>query len=239
MAIRLCHALLLIEPSANTIPSSIHSAHADMITKWLLEKLKSDPEFRSSREAWDTLLSAFRLASPRRLASLLSAQDYLAACETAIAVEDPKMNKTNGPVVLAIHRIFEYLTQVCAGPEGMQLTAVLSVSASEAASFLGAWVASTLTTLGISMFENDMAYNLLQPGLEIWDRRKKSLDMNEAFAKHCLVPISRLLPVLNHYEKTQKRKRRAYGVISPPLNYAVSRLTHKLVTESHADPSTH
>ena len=193
-----------------------HSARADMISKWLLERLKSKPEFRSSTEAWETLLSTLRLLSPQRLASNLSSHGFLAACKAAI--EDPTDPK-QGAALWVIKRVLIFLFEVCAGSEGTQLKAVFSIPASEAASFLGAWVESILTLLGIAMLEDDISYDLLQPGIEIWNLRKRYSDENEEFAKHSFLPIARLLPVVSHYEIVQQRKRKSHQMDTPKLGY--------------------
>ena len=187
-----------------------HSARADMICKWLLERLKSKTELRDTPEAWETLLSALRLLSPQRVAILLSSHGFLGLCKTTL---EDEASAAKDALFLVLVRVLNYLIEVSAGPQGTQLKAVLCVPASQAASFLNAWVQSALTLLGIALLEHGLGNDFLRPGIEIWNLRKRAVDENDIFARHCLLSTSRLLPILNHYEhpRRQKRKREAEG----------------------------
>ena len=193
-----------------------HSARADMICKWLLEKLKSKTEMRDSPEAWETLLSALRLLSPQRVAILLSSHGFLGLCKTPLEDES---NTAKDALFLVLVRVLNYLLDVSAGTQGTQLKAVLCVPASQGASFLNVWIKSALTLVGIVLLEHDLGNDFLRPGIEIWNLRKQSVGENELFARNCLLSTSRLLPILNHYEHPNRLKRKREADQSSQQSY--------------------
>lgn len=172
-----------------------HNARADMVCKWLLERLKSHAEFQQSPEAWSTLLSAFRLLSPARLASLLSAHDFLGTCKTAF--KTLTISKAQS-LCLAVIAILSFLLDVLSGPDGTQLKAALSLSASDSAELLGAWI-NAIFGADVCTMHNDYesARLLLRPAMEIWGLRKYSQDENELFARNCLIPTAQLLQTMD------------------------------------------
>ncbi len=193
-----------------------HSARADMICKWLLERLKSKSDFRNNPEGWETLLLAFRLLSPQRVALLLSSHGFLSLCRTTL---EDETNAKRYSIFLVLLRVLNHLIEVSTGPQGTQLKAVLCASALQAACFLNVWIQSALTLLGIALIEHDAGNEFLRPGVELWNLRKRSVDENDLFASNCLLSILRLLPILNHYEHPRQQKRKRESDQSPQQSY--------------------
>ena len=182
-----------------------HSARADMICKWLLERFKSKKGIRDSPEAWETLLSALRLLSPQRVAILLSSHGVFELCRSAL---EDEANAGNHALFLVLIRVLNYLVDVSAGPQGTPLKAVLCLPTLQAACFLNIWIRSALTLVSIALLERDIGNDFLRPGIEIWNLRKRHVDENELFARNCLLSISLLLRVINHYEHPSRHKRK-------------------------------
>lgn len=193
-----------------------HSARAEMISKWLLDKLKTNSEVRSTAEAWETLMSAFRLISPQRMAILISSHDFLGTCRGAL---EESTNLRSFDLFLVIENLLNFLIQVCNGPNGTQLQAVLSISAVQAAQFLGSWLRSILALIDTGFLEDNTDQDHLQPGIQIWHARKPSSDDDEIFATHCLASTSLLLPNVSSHKAVLKHKRRASSSGSLPQTY--------------------
>ncbi|KAK3700739.1 hypothetical protein LTR37_015822 [Vermiconidia calcicola] len=159
-----------------------HPSKADMIAKWLLERLKSGEEARLSPEAWETLHLTVRLLSPERLASLMATHDFFGTTKASLeAAEEAGVPLSEIAIVLA------FLLEVSKRPDAAHVKAVLSAPAPLAASFLGAWLRSSRQS--VTILENgsqQTLYSLLAPGVEIWHLRKHFEGENELFAKHCL-----------------------------------------------------
>ena len=188
-----------------------HSARADMICKWLLEKLKSTKEVYTNPETWINLDSALRLLSPERVATLLASHDFLRTCEVALQeAEDeavqPQMNN-----------VFQTLMGKSNGPHGTSIKAVLSVPSSQAASFLGIWLQTIHRHSEGSLVPWCFPDSLLWPGLEIWNWRKRSAGENEHFARHCLAPAAAMLTILSpEGPQPQTKRKRQYGGMQSP-----------------------
>lgn len=183
-----------------------HGARADMIAKWLLEKLKSSQEIRSNVEAWRSLYSTIRLLSPERLATMLSSHNFLKTLSSAL-----EETQSSAILLHALNDIFSFLLEVSETSNGAPVRAVLSTSVSQAASFLGLWFQNMhQRTHSVKDFVSSQDnFSLLRPALHIWNLRKPSTEENELFAKHCLVPASSLLSFLSSekHVTTLKRKR--------------------------------
>ena len=170
-----------------------HSARADMIVKWLLEKLKTNHQHRLECEVWRSLHRSYRMLAPDRLAALLTAQKFI---DTICLTLD---DTTESPDLLAIVAVILNhlidLTQAFAGPS---VKAALSLPAQQAARLLGLalqherhrFSAPTADATAV------ISTSLLDPVQRLWMLRKPSVDENVQFAQHCLVPTAILLPLL-------------------------------------------
>ncbi|KAI6843777.1 hypothetical protein KC340_g268 [Hortaea werneckii] len=200
--------------SLSTLPAQLdearqlctHRARADMIAKWLLEKLKSSDEARIDPASWRLLTDASRLLAPERLATLFGQHDLLSVVQKALTHPELDFETT-----AAIKNLFDVTFDLSEGPRGAALKAFLSVDAARAVTFTGAWLISLTDTINrqpeyVSSFVN---LGLLSPAVKVWELRKHLADENELFATNCLVPITHLLCLLPQPDvhTSAKRKR--------------------------------
>ncbi|GAB1726410.1 hypothetical protein NU195Hw_g6616t1 [Hortaea werneckii] len=200
--------------SLSTLPAQLdeakqlctHRARADMIAKWLLEKLKSSDDARIDPAPWQLLTDASRLLAPERLANLFGQHDLLSVVQKAAT--QPALNLET---TTTIKKLLDVLFDLSEGPRGAALKAFLSVDAARAVAFTGAWLISLTDTINrqpncVSSVENR---RLLRPAVKVWELRKHGADENDLFATHCLAPITYLLCLLpqpdNHVSAKRKR----------------------------------
>ena len=180
-----------------------HSARADMMAKWLVERLMSSKDARIAPDAWRTLLLTLRLLSPRRTASLLSSFNTISTIKDAVADSQGTLS-----LLPSLDGLLSFLLEVSAGPNGAAVKAILSVPAALAASFFGVWLQSVC---GAFTSDGNQSWSLLSPGIKIWDLRKHSAEENELFAQVCLVPAASLLSRFPaEADQSSKRKRHDY-----------------------------
>lgn len=188
------------------------TARADMIAKWLLDKLKSSGEAQVAPLAWKCLLHTSRLIWPERLASLLSSYDILGTIKKAL--EDPQCSHR---VVASINEIITFLLDQSRGGSGVIIEAVLSAPAAQASILLGTWLnraSSTVEPPDSDPFDMDHTA-LIQPALRMWDLRKHTVDENELFAKNCLLPAALVLLQYPNLPTAQSSKRKRNGDNKP------------------------
>ncbi|KAI7586820.1 hypothetical protein KC316_g5377 [Hortaea werneckii] len=200
--------------SLSTLPAQLdearqlctHRARADMIAKWLLEKLKSSDEARIDPASWRLLTDASRLLAPERLANLFGQHDLLSVAQKAVAQQELDFETT-----AAIKNLFDVTFDLSEGPRGAALKAFLSVDAAHAVAFTGAWLICLTDTINrqpecVSSLVN---LGLLSPAVKVWELRKHGADENDLFATNCLVPITHLLCLLPQPDvhTSAKRKR--------------------------------
>ncbi|RMY56199.1 hypothetical protein D0865_03778 [Hortaea werneckii] len=200
--------------SLSTLPAQLdeakqlctHRARADMIAKWLLEKLKSSDEARTDSASWRLLADASRLLAPERLATLFGQHDLLSVVQKAVTHPDLDFETT-----AAVKNLFDVTFDLSEGPRGAALKAFLSVDAARAVAFTGAWLISLTDTINrqpecVSSLVN---LGLLSPAVKVWELRKHGADENDLFASNCLVPITHLLCLLPQPDvhTSAKRKR--------------------------------
>ena len=183
---------------------STHNTRADMIARWLLERLKSDVEARTNPDTWRTLSSALRLLSRQRTAFLLASQDFLGTVKATLE-HTHVLN-----VLLAVMDVVNLLLETSLDIHGAPVKAALSVPAIEAASFLGAWLRCVydVAVLGSNPISQAVQYSHLHPSIRIWKLRKHSAEENGLFADACLAPAASLLSVLTPKSAHQAPKRK-------------------------------
>ncbi|KAF2483944.1 Urb2/Npa2 family-domain-containing protein [Neohortaea acidophila] len=167
-----------------------HSARAEMIARWLLEKLKASQEARSNPKTWNELLFTIRLLSPQRLASLLGLTNFFDT--VGAALQNPECPRS---VVEAITALVSFLISVAASPDGLHVKAALSLSASIAASLLGLWLDNAAHIAATQKKKSwiQAVDAVLEPAFYLWNVRKPAEEEHAAFAKVCLAPGARLL----------------------------------------------
>ncbi|KAK4539784.1 hypothetical protein LTR36_010372 [Oleoguttula mirabilis] len=185
-----------------------HSARADMILKWLLDKLKKSETARSTAPSWTLLSTALRVLPPERLATLLASADVL-----TIVRECVTQSGNSAEVLLAVAGCVNLVLQLSGGPKGAPLKAVLSADAAVAAGFTGAWLNAVDQSSYDSPEERTRAianHYLLNPALQIWGLRRRSADENNLFADACLVPAAYMLESFSPQpgDLSGKRKRK-------------------------------
>jgi len=183
-----------------------HSAQADMILKWLLDRLKKDASARGSLPAWDLLRLTLRLLSPGAVTRLLSANDFLDIIHTCLSE-----TATSNELVLSVNATLSLLVEMSEGPRGASIKAILSTDEVKAGSFVGTWLEKVYRSVHRAPDPAQLLESqaLLGPAIRIWALRKPHATEHSTFATHCLVPASRLLGFLRSREihTPQKRKR--------------------------------
>ncbi|KAI7503453.1 hypothetical protein KC367_g1640 [Hortaea werneckii] len=200
--------------SLSTLPAQLdeakqlctHRARADMITKWLLEKLKSSDEALIDPASWRLLTDASRLLAPERLANLFGQHDLLSVVQKAVTQPALDLETT-----ATIKKLFDVILDLSEGPRGAALKAFLSVDAARAVAFTGAWLISLTDTVNRrpDCVSSLVDCGLLRPAVKVWELRKHGADENDLFATHCLMPITHLLCLLPQTDvhTSAKRKR--------------------------------
>ncbi|KAI6888866.1 hypothetical protein KC360_g667 [Hortaea werneckii] len=187
--------------SLSTLPAQLdeakqlctHRARADMITKWLLEKLKSSDEALIDPAFWRLLTDASRLLAPERLANLFGQHDLLSVVQKAVTQPALDLETT-----ATIKKLFDVILDLSEGPRGAALKAFMSVDAARAVAFTGAWLISLTDTVNRrpDCVSSLVDSGLLRPAVKVWEFRKHGADENDLFATHCLTPITHLLCLL-------------------------------------------
>lgn len=190
-----------------------HSARADMIVKWLLEKLKTNHQHRLECEVWRSLHRSCRMLAPDRLATLLTAQKFV---DTICSTLD---DTTESPELLAtVAVILNHLLDLTQASAGASVKAVLSLPAQQAARLLGLALQRERHRFSAPTADASalISTSLLDPVQRLWTLRKPSVDEHIQFAQHCLVPAAMLLPLLANTDsrKPLKRKRSGIDVVS-------------------------
>ncbi|KAK3072284.1 hypothetical protein LTR53_007100 [Teratosphaeriaceae sp. CCFEE 6253] len=166
-----------------------HSARADMILRWLLEKLKSLVEFRTAPRSWDLLSTIIRILPPARLATSMGTADPLQIVQDTLTT-----NSASRDLIVTIAKSLTLMLEVASGVQGAALRALLSVDAAKAASFTGVWLyAAQQHALTVPQASGVDLKPLLQPASQVWSLRKPRGDEDELFARECLVPAAALL----------------------------------------------
>jgi len=187
-----------------------HSARAEMVLRWLLEEIKGSSEVRTNLEAWELFASTARLLPPERLATLLAPFDILGTVRLSFgAVEDLSLLHD---LLIIISGCVNFLLDMAKNANGAAIKAYLSGQLSDAALFVSIWFLTLCKVISnmIAPMEWVLQNSLLEPGLQIWDLRKRSRDEEEYFARECLVETAHLLlylPVPELNEISRKRKR--------------------------------
>ena len=189
-----------------------HSARADMVLKWLVEKLKKSDEARTSEACWRLLDTALRLLPPERIATLLGSADFLAVVQSSV-----ECYQAPNAQLLAVSDVMTLLLELASGEKGALLKAQLRIEAARAAGLVAALFKRVTGVLSASAFDSvseTEAQRLardppLGPAIQIWSLRKPRANENEFFAKKCLVPATHLLRQLGPEDglSSSKRKR--------------------------------
>ncbi|KAK5135842.1 hypothetical protein LTR08_004490 [Meristemomyces frigidus] len=189
-----------------------HSARADMILKWLLEKLKTSEAARTSEASWALLDTILRLIPPERLATLLGTSDVIGMIQSSIQ----ELHGTD-ELLLQISGCVNLLLLLASGKKGAPLLATLSVDAEAAAKLTGAWL--TVAYRANSRHENKengrlaiTGGDMLQPAFQIWDQRKRKTNEDQLFADLCLAPAALLVTALSSQKDTPTGKRKRASI---------------------------
>ncbi|TKA80743.1 hypothetical protein B0A55_02686 [Friedmanniomyces simplex] len=181
-----------------------HSARADMVLRWLLEKLKQSAVIRNRADSWDLLAVSLRLLPLERLAILLGTADLVQIVQSTLHDE-----KVDFELLGAVASCLDLLFDLSNDGRGAALKALLGVDATKAATFSGTWLKATLrATAANGSTSKTIPYALLDPSMKIWAFRKQRGDEDEMFAEHCLVPAAALLAMLAHSPSVGPTKRK-------------------------------
>ncbi|EMC99276.1 hypothetical protein BAUCODRAFT_22532 [Baudoinia panamericana UAMH 10762] len=181
-----------------------HTARADMILRWTVEKVKSDEDYRSCVSTWNLFAATCRLLPLERLAAILASADFLRLASTAINAET-----TSFEVVSAIADCMNLLHALSQDPSGAPLRALLTADGANAVTFTGHWYAACARVLQ-SCDRADLESRcgaLLNSAFSVWNLRRRSPAEDELFAKQCLVPCTAVLAALPASTARPKRKR--------------------------------
>lgn len=167
-----------------------HPARADMVAKWLLDKLKKSSEVRLDPRSWSLLSGTIRILSPERAATLLTSGSII---DTLLAAtEDDKASES---LFHSIAVFVGLLLEISAGSGGTSIKALLSLPSSQAARLLGVWLRNAISKSKSNFSLRNNRESSLRTGSQIWSLRKHSVNENEDFASHCLAPAALLLGV--------------------------------------------
>jgi nucleolar pre-ribosomal-associated protein 2 len=203
-----------------------HGARAEMILKWLLERILSSPEARASSQSWDVLSLCLRTSSRRRIAAVLGANNIVEILRRTCA----ELNKTP-ETISAIASSLGLMLTLAESEDGAAIKSLLSIGDEVAAEICGSWF---LRVYNSYRREEDRACilneNLLGPGIRLWELRRRTQAGDKFFTSNCLVPVLLLLEVLQRSTSliTSKRKRTGSTLLeSRNIAWVLERLVAK------------
>ena len=181
-----------------------HPARGEMISKWLLEKLRSSQEWQSTAAVWEALIASLRLLSPEKLATAIASSRFLEIVSATLQAAD---NATQ--LLPDIFPVWDFLFQLSRHPRNVGVKAALTLPAAQAARLAGVWLRTSgeRVALGNHLTSNEAALSI-DLALQVWAYRKASPDDNDLFAQSCLAPAAFLLALIPREDAVSGSKRR-------------------------------
>ncbi|KAF2214842.1 hypothetical protein CERZMDRAFT_95226 [Cercospora zeae-maydis SCOH1-5] len=184
-----------------------HPSRAEMILRWLGNKLRSLDDARTDAGSWDVFSSCLRLLPTQKIASILGSGN-LQEILTLTCAERGLSERT----LQAMVATWDLLSQQSLTATGAAIKALLKVDGASAARVCGHWYQHVYAVLQMedSASRIDTATSLLHLGLQLWDLRRRSPSDDGAFSDHCLLPACQLVVLLKRTRPVgAKRKRGA------------------------------
>jgi nucleolar pre-ribosomal-associated protein 2 len=181
-----------------------HGARAEMILKWLLERMLSLPEARVSSQTWNLFALCLRVLSGRRIAAVLGANEIVEILRRT-CTEPNKSQET----IFAIASCLDLMLTLAEPEDGAAIKSLLSIEDEIVAEICGCWFLHVYNSYGE---EDSLPFivngNLLRPGIRLWELRRRTQAGDQSFTSHCLAPILLLLEVLKRSTSMNKSKRK-------------------------------
>ncbi|KAK4638082.1 uncharacterized protein CLAFUR5_00832 [Fulvia fulva] len=183
-----------------------HAARAEMITKWVLGKLKSQAGLREKDGPWDLLSFCCRLLSPHKIAVLLGSNGLFDIVHTTFSAAD-----LTARALIAIGGFVHLLFELGQSVHGAAIKSFLSIASTIAATICGKWLHNVHLLTQDTQFgaESDALYLYTDAILQLWTSRKPSAQDDELFNNSCLVDALVIVSRLRDSDAlgSQKRKR--------------------------------
>ncbi|KAM3418630.1 hypothetical protein BST61_g4607 [Cercospora zeina] len=183
-----------------------HPSRAEMILRWLGNKLKSLQDARTDAGSWDVFSSCLRLLPTQKIASILGSGN-LQEILTLTCAERGLSERT----LQAMMATWDLLSQQSLASTGAAIKALLKVDGASAARVCGDWYQHVYGVLQTedSASQIDAATPLLNLGLQLWDLRRRSPSDDGAFTGHCLLPACQLVVLLRKSRTAGAKRKRA------------------------------
>ncbi|EME49971.1 hypothetical protein DOTSEDRAFT_164834 [Dothistroma septosporum NZE10] len=185
-----------------------HAARAEMITKWLLAKLKSQDEARVNAHSWDLLSSCCQLLSPQTIAVLLGTNGFIGVLQATVATSN-----LNGRLLEAIRKTLLLLFELSRSAHGAAVKSLLSTASPTAATICGRWLHHVYSLAQQApVADKSTLYECLGAILPLWTSRKPSAQDDVLFNSSCLVNALMLTSRLQS-DAPMSTKRKRSGVL--------------------------
>ena len=170
-----------------------HSSRAEMILRWTMDKLKNSNAARTDDQAWDLLSSSLRLLPVQRIAALLGPSAIIEVLQLVASDKEHPWQSLS-----AITRTVNLLLELGGTTEGAPIKALFSINSEKAAPLCGGWfrLVADLSEGHCDFLSILNEEALLDPAIHIWTFHKRQASVDSFFNEKCLVPVSRLIALL-------------------------------------------
>ncbi|CAK1355857.1 uncharacterized protein RHO25_000487 [Cercospora beticola] len=192
-----------------------HPSRAEMILRWLVNKLKSSQEARTDAGSWDLLSLCLRLLPTQKIASVLGPGPFQEFLQLT-CVERGLPERT----LQAVAATWGLLSQKGQALSGAAIRALLKTDGAAAARVSGHWYQHVYAILQIedSASRTGTAISLLEIGLQLWELRRRSQSDDAAFSEHCLLPACQLVVLLRKNIPAGAKRKRAKDALESSIN---------------------
>lgn len=173
-----------------------HGYRAEMILKWLLPELQKSSDTRINRRSWELFGQCLRLIPPQRIGPQLARFDLGSVVLQTLEAQmqtSKHGDEEISSLILAVGNFFDVIYEISSQPHASAVRAIIAFDATRAATLFGLWAHKILQATGSRLEGQQSTSDLLQPAFRIWDSRRSGSSDNEAFAGHCLEPLTAIL----------------------------------------------
>ncbi|PPJ53589.1 hypothetical protein CBER1_00334 [Cercospora berteroae] len=192
-----------------------HPSRAEMILRWLVNKLKSSQEARTDAGSWDSLTLCLRLLPTQKIASVLDPGSFQEILQLTCA-ERGLPERT----LQAVAATWGLLSQQSQALSGAAIKALLKTDGAAAARVSGYWYQHVYAILQMedSATRTGTAISLLKVGLQLWELRRRSQSDDATFSEHCLLPACQLVVLLRKNIPAGAKRKRAQEAFESSAN---------------------
>lgn len=195
-----------------------HGHRAEMIARWLTNKLQNDKNAATDAKTWRVLERCARLIAPPKISILLARFDFMAIVRNVVVdLREKKLAR----LLQSITDFIDLLDEISRGADGAGVRQMLSADSASAGSFLGVWIdriTGLLREGAPSGMSSDAIMQYAFSALRLWTMRKPDVSDGDIFAKDCLVPCTLMLQQLGSSTQSNESNKRRRATQSGGLS---------------------